>query len=231
MKLALFDIDGTLVLSGGAGMRAFHRAFGEIVGIVPDPDSVRPDGKTDPLIVREMLAREGGGRQWSEELRDAVFDRYLRHLEGEMHRARIDGRIRVLDGVLDLLDTLQAHSRIALGLVTGNLEAGARIKLENAGLWEYFRFGGYGSDSEDRTALVRLAIERGRRLVAPADVDGVTVIGDTPLDIVHGRAAGAKVVAVASARYSLEELGSHNPDLLVADLRPTVELLGFLAGA
>lgn len=231
MRLALFDIDGTLLLSGGAGMRAFNRAFGEVVGIVPDHDTVRPDGKTDPLIVRELLAHFGQEELWGERLRDAVFSRYLGNLESEMRRARIEGTLRVLDGVFDLLNALRITDGVALGLVTGNLEAGARIKLENAGLWDYFRFGGYGSDSEDRTLLIRTAIERGKRLVAPDEVETVFVIGDTPLDILHGRAAGAKVVGVASARYSLGELESFSPDLLVTDLRPTPGLLGFLAGS
>jgi phosphoglycolate phosphatase-like HAD superfamily hydrolase len=115
-----------------------------------------------------------------------------------------------------------------LGLVTGNVEAGARIKLTGAGLRGYFRFGGYGSDSEDRTTLIRIGIERGSRLVAPDPVRASFVIGDTPLDIVHGRAAGACVIAVASARYTMSDLGACNPDLLVPDLTATDRIVSFM---
>ena len=112
--------------------------------------------------------------------------------------------------------------------MTGNLEEGARIKLEKAELSGYFRFGGYGSDSEDRTTLIRIGIERGARLVAPEPIERVYVIGDTPLDIIHGHAAGARVIGVASARYSIQDLRRHNPDMLVPDLTPTDSIVSFL---
>jgi phosphoglycolate phosphatase-like HAD superfamily hydrolase len=95
-------------------------------------------------------------------------------------------------------------------------------------LWQYFGFGGYGSDSEDRTSLIRTAIERGSRLVAPATPDAAFVIGDTPLDVIHGHAAGAAVIAVASARYSIDDLRPYDPDLLVASLAPIDPILSFL---
>jgi phosphoglycolate phosphatase-like HAD superfamily hydrolase len=228
MKLVLFDIDGTLMLSGGAGMRSFYRAMRQVFGIVVDSEVVRPDGKTDPLIAREMLAHFGQSHRWNEASREALFSCYLACLGDEMKRAREGGAIRVLPGVAELLEMLAAESEFALGLVTGNLEEGARIKLENARLAGYFRYGGYGSDSENRTELIRLAIERGARLIAPAPLDGAFVIGDTPLDITHGRAAGACVIAVASAKYSLEDLSPFEPDLLVRDLTAPDLILSFL---
>jgi phosphoglycolate phosphatase len=228
MRLVLFDIDGTLMLTGGAGMRSFYRAMKKVFDIDVDSEVIRPDGKTDPLIAQELLAHFGQSHRWNDESREALFGHYLTFLGDEMNRARRGRTVRVLPGVVELLEILSADSDFALGLVTGNLEEGARIKLENAQLAGYFRYGGFGSDSENRTELVRLAIERGVRSIAPAAPDGVFVIGDTPLDITHGHAAGACVVAVASARYSLEELKPYRPDLLVRDLTERDLILSFL---
>jgi phosphoglycolate phosphatase-like HAD superfamily hydrolase len=145
-----------------------------------------------------------------------------------MESSKRNGTLRVLPGVRNLLDLLSLKPGCALGLVTGNLELGAKIKLAAAGLLDYFRFGGYGSDSENRTELVKAAIERGTRLVAPREVEASYVIGDTPLDVLHGRAAGARVLAVASARYTLEELVASGPDLAVPHLARPEEIVRFL---
>ena len=230
MNLVLFDIDGTLISTGGAGMRAFYRALREIFDIGAEPPSLRPDGKTDPLIAKELLTCFGLENQWCASVREALFSSYLNHLEDEMSRASNCGLIRVLPGVVDLLEMLSSQPEIRIGLVTGNLEKGAYIKLERAGLSKYFRFGGYGSDSEDRTALIRLGIQRGIQSVFPRPVEGAFVVGDTPLDIRHGKAAGARVIAVASARYSLHDLGLHNPDLLVPSLLSSDAIMRFLKG-
>jgi phosphoglycolate phosphatase len=228
MRLVLFDIDGTLIHSGGAGMRAFYRAIGQVFDIPVHGEVISPDGKTDPLIAKEFLAHFGQADRWCAASREALFASYLFYLEEEMERARSKGRIRVLPGVAELLENLSAKPEFALGLVTGNLEPGARIKLAKAGLNRYFPFGGFGSDSEDRTTLVRKGIERGTRRIAPAIVEAAFVIGDTPLDIIHGRAAGAFVIAVASAKYSLADLEAHHPDLLVPDLTAADALLSYL---
>ena len=228
MRLVLFDIDGTLILSGGAGMRAFFRAFKQVFDLQVSREVIHPDGKTDPLIAKEILRHFGQESRWNARSRDALFTAYLNCLDEEMGRAKEEGAIRILPGVLELLDFLKQRQEFALGLVTGNLEGGARIKLEKAGLDSYFRFGGYGSDSEDRTMLIRKAIERGTEFVAPVPVEAAHVIGDTPLDIIHGHAAGASVIAVASARYSLSELQALNPDLLVASLAPLQPILSHL---
>ncbi len=230
MFLALFDIDGTLISTLGAGMRAFYRAMDNVFHVQVGEGAIRPDGKTDPLILKELLAYAGLEDRWCDETRDAVFSAYLRCLEDEMGRARENGRIRVLPGARDLLERLAAESDFCLGLVTGNLEKGASIKLKSAGLDRFFKFGGYASDSENRTELTRAGIQRGIRYIAPAPLDRAFVIGDTPLDILHGRAAGARTIAVASARYAMEELASHNPDLLVADLTPASHIIEFMRG-
>lgn len=228
MRLALFDIDGTLILTGGAGMRAFYRAVQQVFGIRIDREVVNPDGKTDPLIAKGLLEHFGQSERWNEESQARLFAAYLDYLEEEMGKARARGTIRILPGVIDLLDQLAADRGFVIGLVTGNLERGARTKLAAAGLAGYFAFGGYGSDSEDRTTLIRAAIRRGTRMVAPAPVARAFVLGDTPLDITHGRAAGASVIAVASARYGTADLEPYNPDLLVRALAPVDTILSFM---
>lgn len=228
MRLVLFDIDGTLILTHGAGMRAFYRGLSQVFSLSVESDFINPDGKTDPLIAKECLAHFSQEYRWNDESRASLFASYLACLEEEMEQARSNETIRILPGVTVLLDRLASKPEFALGLVTGNLEGGARIKLAKAGLDKYFHFGGYGSDSDDRTTLIRMAIERGRDWVAPASVETAFVIGDTPLDVVHGRAAGASVIAVASARYTMADLQACGPDLLVPDLTAVESILSFL---
>jgi phosphoglycolate phosphatase len=228
MRLALFDIDGTLILAGHAGMRAFYRAVRQVFGIRIDSEVINPDGKTDPLIAKGLLEHFGQSDRWNEDSRAQLFAAYLSYLEEEMEQARTTGAIRILPGVTELLDHLAGDREFAVGLVTGNLEQGARIKLAAAGLLRYFGFGGYGSDSEDRTTLIRTAIRRGTQLAAPASVTGVYVLGDTPLDITHGHAAGASVIAVASARYRTRDLQPYRPELLVRALAPVDPILAFM---
>ncbi len=228
MQLALFDIDGTLILTGGAGMRAFYRAMRHVFDISVDSEVIRPDGKTDPLIAKEMLAHFGQENRWDQRSSNALFASYLSFLDEEMSTAKVSGAIRILPGVTELLEVLDVQRDFTLGLVTGNLEEGARIKLEKAGLLRYFRYGGYGSDSEDRTTLIRLGIQRGTQSVFPIPVDSAFVIGDTPRDIIHGHAAGAAVIAVASAKYSIEDLRPYKPDLLLPDLIPRDDILSFM---
>ena len=224
----LFDLDGTLISTRGAGMRAFYRALRSVFDISVDKEVIRPDGKTDPMIAKEMLAYFDLANRWCEETREAFFSSYLGCLEEEMRWAREQGLIRILPGVSALLEMLSRQPDFCVGLVTGNLEKGARIKLETAELIRYFRFGGYGSDSEDRTMLTRIGIRRGAQLIAPATVEASFVIGDTPLDILHGHAAGAAVIAVAGARYRRKDLAPHNPDLLVCDLTPAESIVRFM---
>ncbi len=228
MRLVLFDVDGTLLLTKGAGMRAFKRALKEVFGANEWPATYHPDGKTDPQIGREVLDVLNLSHRWSEKSREALLASYLVFLEDEMCKVKEQGLIQVLPGVRNLLEMLSNQQDFLLGLGTGNLEGGARIKLGKAGLSRYFRFGGYGSDSEDRTTLTRIGIRRGAQMAAPIAIEGIFVIGDTPFDIIHGQAAGAKVIAVASSRYSVDELGMHNPDLLVRDLTQAESIIDFM---
>jgi phosphoglycolate phosphatase-like HAD superfamily hydrolase len=231
MKLVLFDVDGTLISTKGAGMRAFYRALKHHFGVEVGNGAIRPDGMTDPLILKGLLNYCNLAERWCDETREELFSKYLTCLEEEMSQASRRGLIRVLPGVQELLSDLCRQKDFAVGLVTGNLEKGAFIKLSHAGLDGFFRFGGYGSDSENRTELTRLAIQRGTRLVAPKRVENSFVIGDTPLDVLHGRAAGVYVIAVASARYSMDDLASCDPDLLVSDLTAADIIISFMRQA
>ena len=222
MRLVLFDIDGTLLLSGGAGTRSLHRAFQVRYGIEPDWTSIRFDGKTDPLIIQELISQYGLDDEPGQE----IYDIYLSILPDEIRRSP---NFQVLAGARELVSYLSADSAFLIGLATGNVETGARLKVERAGLSSYFVFGGYGSDSGDRTELIRTAIRRGSELTAPRVPDEVFVIGDTPRDIRHGRAAGATTIAVATGSYGLEELNLYNPDLAVAGLHPMGPILEFMA--
>ena len=227
MRLVMFDVDGTLILSSHAGMRAFHRAFEDVFHLPVDREVVRPDGKTDPLIAREMLAFFDLAERWTEHTQRSLFSNYLQNLEVEMSLVAKSGALRVLPGVVNLLDTLARQWDLKLGLATGNLERGAEIKLRHAGLHNYFHFGGFGSDSEDRTELIRTGMRRGADLCAPSPVEASFVIGDTPLDIVHGHEAGARVLAVASARYTMPDMEPYRAEMLVPDLTDTAAILKF----
>jgi phosphoglycolate phosphatase-like HAD superfamily hydrolase len=228
MRLVLFDVDGTLISAGGAGMRAFYRALRSVFDIEASRELIRPDGKTDPLILKELMACLDLADRWSDRTQEAVFSSYLGFLEDEMCRAKEQGLVGILPGALELLEMLSGQSDFCIGLATGNLERGAYIKLDKAGLNGYFRFGGYGSDSEDRTTLTRIGIRRGAQVIAPEPVEGVFVVGDTPLDILHGHAVGASVIAVSSAGYSPSDLSLHGPDLLVPDLTAGESIVRFM---
>ena len=154
----------------------------------------------------------------------AFFSLYLSFLREELTAS---DHFLVLPGARELVSILDRHENLLLGLATGNIEEGARMKLDRAGLGSFFSFGGFGSDSEARTELIRIAIERGRDR-AQSDVERVFMIGDTPRDIVHGKEAGACTVAVASGSYSLEALKGYKPDFAIESLDPTDPVVNFL---
>jgi len=214
VKLLLFDIDGTLVLTGGAGIRALNRAFRELVGVENAMERVRPHGKTDPAIIREVFEICGNAGQCSDWM-TRILDAYVRYLPGEVNGS---SSYKVLPGILRFLEDFHGHSDLAIGLATGNVEEGARIKLERGNLNRFFSFGGFGSDAESRTELVRRAAEKGARVagqkVKPEDI---FVIGDTPRDIDAGREAGFRTVGVATSDYSADQLQAAGADLVLAD--------------
>jgi len=227
MRLILFDIDGTLVNTGGAGSRAFSRALKAVYGLARGLDGVRLDGKTDLQIVREVFQRQHLSLEVSEESAQELFDSYIEFLKSELED--VGTRYQILPGVNELLSDLNSNSVFLLGIASGNIAEGARLKLEKGGLNEFFPVGGFGSDSESRTELVRVAVKRAADFVSPAQLNSVVVIGDTPRDILHGREAGAQVIAVASGFYTIGQLEECRPDLSVESLTPIEPVLEFLS--
>lgn len=214
MKLLLFDIDGTLVLTGGAGIRALNRAFRQVVGIENAMDGIRPHGKTDPAIVREIFVGQGRNGH-TPDIVARILDAYVSFLPDEV---RSSTTYRILPGILSFLETFKEHPGIVCGLATGNVEQGARIKLERGNLNSYFRFGGFGSDAENRTDLVRRAAEKGILQAGQTiDPQDIFVIGDTPRDIEAGKGAGFRTVGVATSDYSEDLLEAAGADLVMSD--------------
>ncbi len=227
-KLILFDIDGTLMASAGAGMRALGRAMREVTGLDLAVLGVLPDGKTDPGIVREAFTLGGLAEQHWPDAETALFARYPDYLHEELRSERAG--LRVLPGVPQLLDHLHAHPDFHLGLLTGNLERTALLKLEKVGLAHYFPIGGYGSDCHQRENLGRFAVERATRHYGTSYApEQVWIVGDTERDVQAARAIQARVLAVATGRYSRGELEEHLPDACLDDLAALEVVLQELA--
>ncbi len=224
-KLVLFDIDGTLVLTGRAGLRAMNRACEEILGHREALDGIPVAGRTDWIILHDALRKIG--RDLDDDLFAQLRERYLAHLDEEIDRPA-EGVKAVMPGVRVLLDELQARDDAFLGLLTGNFEQGARIKLEHFGLWHYFRCGAFGDDHSDRNALVPFALERANRCgleAAPADV---IVVGDTPHDIACPHGVGALPVGVATGSFTVEQLRASGGDIVFEGLSDTDAFLRLL---
>ncbi len=224
-QLLLFDLDATLIRTGGAGLRAMNRAFLEVMDWPDALGRISPAGRTDPSIARE-ISRKIRGRDMTPAELDRFFSCYLELLPAELAQA---DDYQVLPGIEEFLEQAAGKPELILGLGTGNLEAGARIKLEPAKLNRYFAFGGFGSDTEDRPTLLRIAVERAQarrgQTLSPWQV---VVIGDTPHDIHAGRAIQARTLAVATGPFSTEQLAAHQPDLAVADFTETGKVRAFL---
>lgn len=204
-RLVLFDIDGTLLWSDGAGRRAIHRALIEIFGETGPADH-RFDGKTDPQIVRELMRSVGHEDALIDDRMTELFARYVVCLREELQDTT--HQAKPLPGVLSLLDTLVRRDDVTLGLLTGNLVEGARAKLEAVGIDPgRFVVGAYGTDHELRPRLPGIAQQRARDLLG-IDVDGedIVIIGDTPADMECGREVGARAIGVATGRYRKDEL-------------------------
>ena len=217
-KVLLFDIDATLLKTGHAGLRALDRAFEELYEVSRATEGIRPAGKTDPLIIRELLDGKVPNLDPVSEM-PRVVELYVDYLGQEVE---VSPGFQVMPGVPELLEALSRIPRIVLGLATGNLEEGAHIKLRRAGLGSYFSFGGFGSDSENRTEVVLAAIRRARdHLKEEVPLDSFYVIGDTPRDIVHAKEAGVRTVAVATGSSDAEELSRYDPDHLFEDFSQT----------
>ncbi len=229
MRLFLFDVDGTLIDGAGSGRRALERAFAEVFGLPRVPDvqgQVTFNGALDGQIHRQMAAHLGIEEARLEDGRARLLERYVHHLR--FTRAE-NGGGRVLPGVRTLLGALSARRDARLGLLTGNVEAGARVKLEPHGLNDYFATGGFGDDGDSRAEVARVARERLQALagvtVPPRDV---VVIGDSPRDVECGRANGFTTLAVGTGWTSWGELEAARPDHLLRDLSHTEDILSRL---
>ncbi len=216
-KLVLFDIDGTILLSNGAGRRAITAALAEELGDASAFSRVRFDGKTDPQIVAELLAAAGVAVPHGDERVLALCARYVSLLEDEL--ASTSG-VRLMPGFPAILDRLETVPGVVLGLLTGNLARGAELKLRAAGVNpERFRVGAFGSDSGHRPDLPAIAAERAAPLFGRAPVgEEIVIIGDTPADVGCGSAIGARAVAVATGAYGVAELEACGAHAVFADL-------------
>jgi phosphoglycolate phosphatase-like HAD superfamily hydrolase len=222
VRLILFDIDGTLIDSGGAGVRALDLAMKELFGIDSAFQGISMAGKTDPLIMREGLAKHGLPLNGTLE---AVIETYLRHLRKEVQ----NDRKKLKPGIYDVLEKLRNMTGIVLGLLTGNLEMGARIKLAPFSINEYFPAGAFGSDDEDRNMLLPVAVRRFQELVQEdIRIEECVVIGDTPRDVECAKIYGASCFAVATGPYSADALREKGADYVAEDLSDHAPLLQFL---
>ena len=226
-RLILFDIDGTLVLTGGAGARAMAAAFADVFGLPDTFGTLNFAGRTDAWIVAQIAAQHAS-------VSDPVVlrrfhDVYVEHLSREI--ARPGPRKGVLPGIRELLDRLAGRREAFLALLTGNFERGAQVKLEYFDLWRYFPCGAFGDAAQERNSLLTAALERVVACGGPRFAPGqAVVVGDTPLDVAVAKAGGARSVAVATGFYDLEALRASGADVVLDDLRDldeAVAALGF----
>ena len=223
-RLYLFDIDGTLITSGGAGVTSFNEAVKERCGSLLPLEGINFSGNTDTGIARAVLL--AAGMDPSQENIMALLDAYLGKLADRIHLHQGS----LLPGIITLLDKLKDRPDCVLALLTGNLAAGARVKLSHYGVWHYFGFGAYADDHHVRNELGPVAITRALEQHGEEFTpDRIYVIGDTPRDIECGKAFGAVTVAVATGHYSRAELAAHHPDFLFDDLSDADAVLTVIA--
>src|SRR5262249_12940152 len=227
--LILFDIDGTLVLTGGAGARGMSYAFEETFGIANAFDGIAMAGRTDSWILSDVLAAH---RILQTDPRIAAYrDTYFRHLARELLTPPPGKAHGIMPGVPALLDALAERRDIHLALLTGNYETAARLKLEHFDLWRYFSCGAFGDDAPDRNGLLPRALARVRASGGPAvDASRVVIVGDTPLDVGVALAGGARSVGGPTGSSSVEELRTAGADVVFHDLSDTGAVLEALDG-
>lgn len=213
-RVLLFDIDGTLIRSGGIGSLSLNRALKDLYGWEKALGGMQLDGMTDPLILEAVFEAHKRPLEPFQPIYDCYIGALKKSFEGF-------NKGQVLPGVLPLLDALKKED-VALGLLTGNIEAGARVKLEHYGLWDAFEFGAYGSDDKVRANLVLIGVARS----GLESNTGVVVIGDTPADIASAKAHNAVSIAVATgSRYNYKDLEACEPDYLFEDLSDSEAIL------
>lgn len=227
--VVLFDIDGTLLWSDGAGRRAIQAALSDVFGAIGPADH-RFDGKTDRQIVRELMTLAGHDRAVIDARMQRVIDAYV----GELHSAlrHPDHPPQRLPGVAELLDALDARDDVVLGLLTGNVAPGADAKLRAVGIDpSRFRVTAFGSDHEHRPELPPIAKRRASELLGVEIAgDRFVVIGDTPADMTCGQGIGARAIGVATGRYGVAELLSHGAHAAFPDLTDTAAVVAAITG-
>jgi phosphoglycolate phosphatase len=230
MRLVLFDIDGTLLSSAGIGRTAMRRALGSIFGSPGNP-AYRYDGKTDRQIVRDVMRLEGHSDEYIDSQMEKLIEIYLDGLRENAKSGNFN--VKPLEGVVELLDALEPRKDVVLGLLTGNVERGARTKLIAAGINpDRFRINAFGSDHEHRPELPAIAQRRAsEQLGLDIERGRMVVIGDTPADIACGRSIGAKAIGVASGHYTVEQLQEHDPYAVFPSLANTQQVLESIVNA
>jgi len=222
MYLLLFDIDGTLIDSGEAGTRSLNLAFEKLFSVSNAFHDIRMAGKTDTQIMKEGLIKHGISVNNN---LDAVNNTYLMHLQKEIN----NNRRHIKPGIYELLERLSLIRDVRLGLLTGNLEPGAKIKLQPFKLNRYFQTGAFGSDNEDRDRLLPIAIKRFEEICRrKIDITECIVIGDTPRDVNCAKTNGAMCIGVATGPYSINELERAGADCVFQDLSDHYNFLQFL---
>jgi len=226
MKLLLFDIDGTLLLSGGAGIRAMNHAFAELYGLAEVLRGLNLAGRTDTSIFKEILEKNNFSYH-PQSLQD-FKTRYFSFLTIELQRASADQRL--MPGVRELLAALHGRPDLHIGLLTGNWQKSGYLKLAHFGLERYFAIGAFSDDAEIRSELLPFAVTRFQeKYGVPLQPHEIYIVGDTPSDILCAKPHGAVSVAVAAAHYKQADLEPYQPDYLLADftdLNETLRILG-----
>lgn len=225
MRVCLFDIDGTLIRTGGAGQLAFARTFAEDFGVPDLTGTISFSGRSDRAIAHDLFVAHGL------EATEANWQRFLAGYTRRLQSALVERSGAVLPGVLGLLDRLEACGDVLVGLLTGNVIEGARIKLSHFDLWQRFAFGGFGDAHCDRGDIALKARDAARQAWGGANgavVETVVVIGDTEHDVRCARVIGAHAVAVATGFVSAEALEAEKPDLLLDTLEDPSQILAWL---
>ncbi|MAD23439.1 MAG: haloacid dehalogenase [Verrucomicrobiales bacterium] len=214
VRVILFDIDGTLISTGGAGIKAFGESFESAFGISNATENTKFSGRTDYSLFRELC--QWNKVEFSISNRDLFFEHYLRLIDNHLDESEggpFPGVVKMLD------DLVSSPNAPAIGLLTGNIEEGARRKLSTYSLWEKFSFGGFANDNEDRNLIAAAAKEKASKYLGyHLDGSEVVVVGDTPKDVACGKYIGARTLAVATGGSTLEDLEACKPDWAVPDL-------------
>ena len=226
-RLLLFDIDGTLMVTRGSGLRAMRAAMQQIFALETPPVPIQPHGKTDPILFEELATAYGLPFERLWESMEDLQRVYATHLEILL---REDNLIEVKPGVMEVLDALKGRAEVSLGLVTGNLQRTAWLKLEAANLASYFLTGGFGSDARQREGLVENALRRFKAQGVECERQATWVIGDTPDDVRSGRSHGTRTLAVATGSHDLDSLRNSEPDLALQDFSESDRVVDVLCG-